>query len=222
MIYWGMVREEVLRKRPCLLALPNFKRDLSAYLEAKEQAGELINGVLVTYNRVGEGLLGGVTFTKNARLNLYQGKLGSYLSSERAAELAFGGGEGEMPSLNLTSAETVEFFGQVRAGLIRQIIALDRPTLFVVYGGEADKFRMALDLVDEVSNFARSLGKGSLAKFFLLTCNCDLAKKVGEAQSLHSEGRLECVVYNPAGACGGFEDLQAIAETVLNAVPEKE
>ncbi len=215
-----MAREEVLRKRPCLLALPNFRRDLSAYVEAKDQVGEPIKVVLATYNRVGEGLLGGFAFNKNATLNLYQGKLGDYLSSERAIELALGGG-GEMLSLNLTAAETEEFFRKVKAGLIRQVVALDRPTLFVVYGGEAEKFRMALDLINEISNFARSLRKGSLAKFYLLTCNCDLAKKAGESQSLHAEGRLECVVYNPAGACGGFEDLQMIAETVLNAVPEK-
>ena len=212
----------MLRKRPCLLALPNFRRDLSAYVEAKERAGEPIKVILATYNRVGEGLLGGFAFTENTTLHLYQGKLASYLSSERAGELAFGGGEGEMPSLNLTSEETENFMGQVKADLMRQVVALDRPTLFVVYGGEEEKFQMALDLINEISDLARSLGKGSLAKFYLLTCNCDLAKKAGEAQALHSEGRLECVVYNPAGACGGFEDLQTIAETVLNAVPEKE
>ena len=202
-----------------MLALPNFKRDLAVYVKAKERVGEPIKVILATYNRVGEGLLSGLAFTENATLHLYQGRLASYLSPERTGELAFGGG-GEIPPFNLTSAETEEFFREVKAGLVRQGVALDRPALFVVYGGEEEKFRMALDLINEISNLTRSFGKGSLAKFYLLTCNCDLAKKAGVAQALQAEGRLECVVYNPAGACGGFEDLQAIAETVLNVVPD--
>ena len=115
-------------------------------------------------------------FTENAILNLYQGRLASYLSPERTGELVFGGG-GEIPPFNLTSEETENFMGQVKADLMRQVVALDRPTLFVVYGGEEEKFRMALDLINEISDLARSLGKGSLAKFYRLTCNCDLAKK---------------------------------------------
>ncbi|MFZ2202476.1 MAG: hypothetical protein WAV56_03705 [Microgenomates group bacterium] len=216
------IEGEILRKRPVLLALANFTRDLSEYVAAIDRTGGSININLVTYNRVGEGLLGGFAFTKNATLNLYQGKLGDYLSSERGAELAFGGGEGKIPSLNLTSEEVAEFFKQAKIDLIRQVIVSDQPILFVVYGGEEEKFRMVLDLINDVSNLARGLGREGLHKFYLLTCNCDLARKTREAQSLYSEGRLDCVIYNPAGACGGFEDLQTIAETVLNAVPEKE
>lgn len=215
-----MAREEVLRRRPCLLALPSFTRDLSAYAEAKEQAGESINVILVTYNRVGEGLLGARTFKNGLVLDLYQARLATYFDPERVVKLAFGEG-GEMPPLNLTLPEVAEFFKQVKIDLIRKVMVMDHPTLFVVYGGEEERFRKALDLVNDVSNLARSLGKGGLAKFYLVTCNCDLAKKTRESQPVYSDGRLECIVYNPVGACGGFEDLQTIAETVLNAVPEK-
>lgn len=84
----------------------------------------------------------------------------------------------------------------------------------VLYGGEGEKFQMALKLVEEVSSLARGLGKGSQMKFFLLTCNCGLAKKVAESGQAYKSGQLECLIYNPSGSCGGFADLQSIAEVV--------
>ena len=162
-----------------------------------------------------KGLLGFQTYKGNLNLDLIQGTMAFYVPQEQVTELVFGL---RGFSASMTLEEAIQFYreaGEEAVGLV------DRQTIFVVYAGEVEKFQAALDLVAQVSGSLKILGKEKQAKFFLLTCNCDLAKKARESEALHSGGRLECVVYNPAGACGGFEDLQAIAETVLNAVPEK-
>ncbi|MEK7091141.1 MAG: hypothetical protein AAB887_01370 [Patescibacteria group bacterium] len=213
-----MAREEVLRRRPCLLALPNFRRDLSAYVEAKEQAGESTKVVLVTYNRVGEGLLEPRTTKGRLTLDTYSGQLMMSITADQMLSLA--SEESELPS-RLTAEQIADFLNQVRAELSRQILTLNEPTSYIVYAGEKEKFRIALDMVGKLSSLAAMAGKAALAKFYLLTCSCDLSEKTRMTEVLHCSGQVQTVVYNPAGVCGGLTDLQTIAETVLNAVPEK-
>ncbi len=85
-----MAREEVLRRRPPLLTLPNFNKDLAGFVVDREAAGESTRIVLVTYNRVGEGLLGFQTYKGNLNLDLIQGTMAFYVPQEQVTELVFG------------------------------------------------------------------------------------------------------------------------------------
>lgn len=210
------MEKEILRRRPPILTLESFCRDLVAYVRAGEADGRATRLALVTYNRVGEGLLGSHESMNGLDLDLYQGRTNlPSLTSEESARLMLGG-EADDYRPNLTLEEVKSFFGDVKLSLIRRIMANDRSSeVVMVYGGEGDKFSMALKLIEEVSSLARGLGKESQMKFFLLTCNCGLAKKVTESGQAYKSGQLECLVYNPSGECGGFADLQNIAETVL-------
>lgn len=198
-----MAREEVLRKRPCLLALPNFRRDLAAYVEAKERAGESIKVILVTYNRVGEGLLEPRTSKGGLTLDTYSGQLMMSITADQM-----------LPS-RLTGEQIADFLSQVRVELSRQILTLNESTSFIIYAGEKEKFQIALDTVGRLSSLAAMAGKAAWAKFYLLTCSCDLAEKARMTEALYSSGQVQTVVYNPAGACGGLGDLQTIAEAIL-------
>lgn len=213
------MEREILRRRPPILTLGNFCRDLTTYLVTNEAQARTTKVSLVTYNRVGEGLLGSHDSTGGLTLDLYQGRLDvSSLTAKRSAQLVFGDeAEGYRP--NLTLEEVESFFGEVKLGLIRRIMADDRASeVVVVYGGEGEKFQMALRLVEDVSSLARGLGKKDRMKYFLLTCNCGLAGKVKESALLYANGGLECLIYNPLGSCGGFHDLQSIADVLMTGV----
>ena len=209
-----MAREEVLRRRPPLLTLANFNKDLAGFVADGEAAGESTRMVLVTYNRVGEGLLGFTTYKGGLNLDLIQGTLDFNVSPEQVTELVFGS---KVLSASKTAEEVDQFYQAVGEELVGLV---DRQTVFIVYAGENEKFQAALDLIDNVSISLRILGIENQAKFFLLTCNCGLAKKVHESGPLYANGSLRGVIYNPKGECGGFADLQTIAETALDAIPD--
>ena len=182
-----MAREEVLRRRPCLYVLERLVRDLVSSIETGEGEGKPANVVFVTYNRVGEGLLEPRTTRGNLTLDTYTGLP---MTTITMAELM----SGEGPR-SLALEQVTDFFNQISRELSRQILSLDKPTTFVVYAGEGEKFQ--------------------LAKFYLLTCNHDLALKARLTEPLYNSGLLETVVYQPGGACGGLTDLQTIAEAIL-------
>ncbi len=198
-----------LREPRRLLVLSELTRDLSSFVRESETAGEASQFVLVTYNRVGEGLLEARTIEGGRTLDTYSGRLMLTVQVEQWLTPD----DGYSPLLSLE--QVGEFYGLVGDELARQILLLDKPAFFFVYGGEGEKFKIALKLIDKLSFAARAVGKQSLAKFYLLTCNCGLAGKAKMVEDLHSQGRLKSVVYNPAGACGGQSDMQAVAEAIL-------
>lgn len=86
------MEREILRRRPPILTLENFCRDLTTHLATNEAQARTTRVSLVTYNRVGEGLLGLHDSVGGLTLDLYQGRLDSpSLTSERSAQLVFGG-----------------------------------------------------------------------------------------------------------------------------------
>jgi len=202
-----MAREEVLRRRPCLYVLERLVRDLVSSIETGEGEGKPANVVFVTYNRVGEGLLEPRTTRGNLTLDTYTGLP---MTTITMAELM----SGEGPR-SLALEQVTDFFNQISRELSRQILSLDKPTTFVVYAGEGEKFQLAVKFISKLSSLAQAVGKGALAKFYLLACNHDLALKARLTEPLYNSGLLETVVYQPGGACGGLTDLQTIAEAIL-------
>lgn len=200
-----------------MYVLSRFTHDLAAYVGASEAEGRSSNLTIVTYNRVGEGLLGPRTVKGGVTIDLYQGLLSTSITADRMFSPE---PLGENESGRLTIEQVADFFAQVGEYLEGQVKALDRSTLFVVYAGEPEKFSLAVNFISRLSSLAQAAGKGGLAKFYLLTCNHDLAEKVRLAEPLRNTGLLESVVYNPGGACGGLTDLQTIAETILSSTSE--
>jgi hypothetical protein len=213
-----MVRAERLRKRTCLLTLPNFTRDLSENVALGELVGLPTDIILMTYNRVGDGLFEPRTVKGGLTIDLYQGVMSTSIDSDRMLSLE-PVRDNEMGLL--TVEQVADYFSQIKMYLADQVKTSDNPTFVVVYAGESEKFRLAVDFISKLSSLANAAGKGDLVKFYLLTCNHDLGKKVRLTEPLYESGFLQSVVYQPGGACGGLTDLQTIAETALAAVPDQ-
>lgn len=210
-----MGKEEfLLRKTRELFVLPQLARDLSTYVEAMERANKPVRLVMVTYNRVGEGLWEPRTTKGNLTLDIHSGLLMTSITTDEMMPLG-GDEEASFPSL-LSTEQVADFYSQVRAEFSRQVLQLDRPTFFLVYGGEGEKFKLAMDLISKLGSLAKMAGKGDLARFYLLTCNCGLAEKARLTEPLYATDLLKSLVYNPEGYCGGLGDLQTIAEAVLD------
>ncbi len=198
-----------LRKSGELLVIPRLRADLAGYVVESKQIGRSNWFVLVTYNRVGEGFLEPRTVESGQTLDIYSGRLTLPVTLEQVYSP-----DSEYAPL-LTLEQVADFYNRVGGVLSDQIKLLAKPSFFFVYGGEGEKYQLALNLIGKLSYLAWALGKEMLAKFYLLTCGCDLGNKARMADVAHSQGRLRCIVYNPAGTCGGLEDLQTIADAIL-------
>lgn len=181
-----------------LSTLPELTSYLGMFVKAQERAGAPTNVFLVTYNRVGEGKLAVKTTKGHLTLAANVGGASNHLSLEQARV----------------------FMERTRDELSRVIPVLKNKTFFVVYGGEGEKFQMALDMITELSSLAQAMGKQELATFYLLTCGCDLGDKVEKARPLYEADQLRYMVYNPAGSCGGLDELQTLADVVLSAATD--
>lgn len=179
------------REAPHVNTLFELTSYLSTFVKAQERKGAPTQAVLVTYNRVGEGFLEPRTIKGGLTLDVYS-------------------------SPALAIAEVDRFYAGVKTELSRLILKLEVPTFFVVYAGEVEKFQSSLDLIEKLSFLAGAVGKRDLVKFYLLTCNCGIEEKVKMVEPLCEGQLLRHLVYNPDGACGGTEAMQAIVDSLTS------
>lgn len=197
------------------MALPYFTEGLSAYVEARHLENKPTDLTIVTYHRVGEGLFEPHMMRgEGSIVSLFQGQLDIGVSLDTIFSLTTG--LFDMGLKLLTTEQIEEYYSKVGDGLSRQVLRLNHPGFFVIYGGEKEKIQIALNLIDRLSFLAHATGKSSLAHFYLLTCRCgSLTEKADLASALHAEGRLNAVIYNPDGCNGGNRDAKAIVDTFL-------
>ncbi len=170
---------------------------LVSYLEetigSKEQR-QPMRVVLVTYNRVGKGEIPAKVVRGKVTLEIYS--------------------MDHMPSED----EVSELYDRVAKDFLSKVGLLNKPVLYIVYGGGVERFRESVGLVVRLTEMARFSGKRHLLESHLVTCLCDLETKVKIAQPACKEGQVSSIAFNPNGECGGFADMQTIADAVLRSV----
>lgn len=178
-----------------ILETGKFIEILSEIVKKKREKGEKPHVILATYYRVGKRALPREAIVKpDLTLDILNGS----------------------PNLRPSEKEIKEFFKKTAANLERQLMYMESGPIVVFYGGSGENFNEAGQTIDHLSSLTEILDEEKKPKFFLLTCRCALEEKIKAAMPLIQAERLEGLVYGKEKNCGGFNDLEEIAESLIS------
>ena len=171
-----------------------FIEALNGIVKEKRKKGEKPHVVLATYYRVGKRVLPREAIVRSdLTLDILNGS----------------------PNLQPSEKEIKEFFKKTAANLERQLMYAESGPLVVFYGGSGENFNEAARTIDHLNSLTEILDEEKKPKFFLLTCRCALEEKIKAVLPLIQARRLEGLVYGKEKDCGGFNDLEEIAESLV-------
>jgi hypothetical protein len=183
--------EKEVRKK--VMETNKFVESLSNAVKERRQKGEKLHVILATYNRVGRGEFNGKISQPDLDLDI--------LSAS--------------PDIPPSEKEIKEFFKNTRGILEKQLIYMEKGPMIIFYGGAGENFNEAAKTIDDLNSLTELLEEKQKPKFFLLTCRCQIEEKIKAIFPMIQSKRLEGLIYGKEGDCGGFNDLQKIAETIL-------
>lgn len=176
-----------------ILETDKFIEILGELVKEKQEKGEKPHIILATYNRVGKGNLPQKISRPDLNLDIWSAS----------------------PDVSPSEKEIKEFFKKATANLERQLIYMENGPLVIFYSGSGENFNLAAETIDHLNSLTEILDEEKKPKFFLLTCHCALEEKIKAALPLIQAGRLEGLVYGKEKDCGGFNDLEKIAESLV-------
>jgi hypothetical protein len=186
----AFLQKEAVKK---IVNVDTFIRQLAEIIKESREKEEKLHVILATYNRVGSGEFSGKISQPDLDLDI--------LSAS--------------PDIPPSENKIREFFKNTRDILEKQLMYMEKGPVVVFYGGSGESFREAAKTIDGLNSLTELLEEKQKPKFFLLTCHCDLENKMKSVLQMIQLKRLDSLVYGKEGDCGGFNDLQKIADSLL-------
>lgn len=183
-----------------ILETDKFIGFLAGAVKEKQEKGEKPHVILATYYRVGKRVLPREAVVK----------------PDLTLDILNGG-----PNLQPSEKEIKEFFKKTAANLEKQLMYMESGPVVVFYGGSGENFNEAARTIDHLNSLTEILDEEKKPKFFLLTCRCGLEEKIKAALPLIQAKHLEGLVYGKEKDCGGFDDLEKIAESLIGKKDEE-
>ncbi len=189
------IKEAFLRREAAgkIVDTDKFIGQLAEMVKENRGKGEKSHVILATYNRVGRGEFNGKISQPDLDLDILSASF----------------------DISPSEKKIREFFKNTRDILEKQLVYMEKGPMVVFYGGSGESFSKAAKTIDGLNSLTELLEEGQKPKFFLLTCRCDFENKVKTTLPLIINKRLEGLIYGKEGDCGGFNDLQKIADSLL-------
>jgi hypothetical protein len=177
-----------------------FIKVLGDIIKENREKEERAHVILATYNRVGRGKLPTKISRPDLNLDIWQAS----------------------PDIPPPKNGIKDFFKKIAGNLERQLMYTEKGPIVIFYGGSGENFNEAAETIDNLSSLTELLDKEKKPEFFLLTCRCKLEEKMKAILPLIQNKRLEGMIFGKEGDCGGFNDLQKIADSLLKETKKEE